>query len=298
MWVTMLLLSAGAGFHVPVAPAESLWVEITGSGTTVVLVPGLFGSAFGYRHVSETLRASGYRTVVIEPLGIGRSSAPASSDYSLTAQADRIAAVLDELRIANTLIVAHSVGASMALRLSYRRPDLVRGVLSLDGGAAESVTSASFRRALRFAPLLKLVGGRRRLRSVLVEQLTTASGDPGWITPEVIDGYTSGAMARPGEMLRTLQAMSHAREPESLAPRLGSIRAAVMVLIGTAPKSAGLQESELSALVSRLPGLLIERLDGVGHYVHEEAPAAVAAAVVRLDRLPQTADALSTNCCP
>ena len=34
------------------------------------------------------------------------------------------------------LVVAHSMGVSMALRLAYRHPELVRAVVALDGGAA------------------------------------------------------------------------------------------------------------------------------------------------------------------
>src|SRR5215213_3303729 len=79
---------------VPVAPAESLRVTAAGTGSVVVLLPGLFGSAFGYRHLLALLPAAGYRAVVIEPLGIGGSPRPRGADYSLTAQAERIAAAL------------------------------------------------------------------------------------------------------------------------------------------------------------------------------------------------------------
>src|SRR6266513_2652236 len=113
---------------VPVAPAESLSVEITGRGDPVVLIPGLFGSAFGCRKVVPLLVGAGYRTIVIEPLGVGASGRPEKANYSLTAQADRIAAALDSLRVRNALVLAHSIGGSEAFRLAYRRPDLVRAL--------------------------------------------------------------------------------------------------------------------------------------------------------------------------
>jgi len=40
---------------VPVASKESLLVTTAGTGKTIVLVPGLFGSAFGYRHLLQLL---------------------------------------------------------------------------------------------------------------------------------------------------------------------------------------------------------------------------------------------------
>ena len=48
-------------------------------------------------------------------------SRPPEADYSLTAQADRIAVVLDVLGLEPAVVVAHAVGASMALRLAYRQ---------------------------------------------------------------------------------------------------------------------------------------------------------------------------------
>ena len=62
-------------------------------------IPGLFGSRFGFRNVVPRLTEAGYRVIVIEPLGIGSSARPEGSDYSLTAQADRIAVVLDTLGV-------------------------------------------------------------------------------------------------------------------------------------------------------------------------------------------------------
>lgn len=75
----------------------------------MVLVPGLFGSAYAFRRIVPQLVAAGYLAIVVEPLGIGGSERPARADYSLTAQADRIAAVLDSLRVRGAIVVAHSV---------------------------------------------------------------------------------------------------------------------------------------------------------------------------------------------
>ena len=59
-----------------------------------MLIPGLFGSTFGFRNVIPGLEQAGYEVIVVEPLGIGTSARPERADYSLTAQAGRIAAVL------------------------------------------------------------------------------------------------------------------------------------------------------------------------------------------------------------
>src|SRR3989442_15773646 len=101
---------------VPLAATESLQVETSGAGPPVVLIPGLFGSEFGFRKLVPLLNAAGYRTIVIEPLGVGSSGRPAHANYSLTAQADRIAAVLDSLGVRRALVVAHSIGGTVGVR--------------------------------------------------------------------------------------------------------------------------------------------------------------------------------------
>src|SRR2546428_9304353 len=94
MWLLALALLADTvhTFSLALSPAESVAVTVTGTGDPVVLVPGLFGSAFGYRAVIPLLTDAGYRAIVVEPLGIGSSARQEHADYSLTAQADRIAA--------------------------------------------------------------------------------------------------------------------------------------------------------------------------------------------------------------
>src|SRR2546427_1137824 len=93
MWLLAFLALADSAqaFPVVLSPAESLQVTVAGAaaGKPVVLVPGLFGSAFTYRNVIPRLTAAGYRAIVIEPLGVGGSGRPRRAGYSLAAPAGR-----------------------------------------------------------------------------------------------------------------------------------------------------------------------------------------------------------------
>src|SRR5207302_9241143 len=178
----------------------------------LVLIPGLFGSAFGFRKLVPLLVGAGYRAIGIEPLGVGASARPEKANYSLTAQADRIAAVLDSLHVRNALVLAHSIGGSEAFRLSYRRPDLVRGMVSIEGGPTEVALTPAFKRALRFAPWIKLFGGMRLIRRKIRGLLIDSSGDPTWVTDDVVQGYTAGAARDLDATLRAYLAMGDSRE--------------------------------------------------------------------------------------
>src|SRR5947207_15646025 len=105
MWllVVLLLADTSRAFSIALAPAESVWVTVEGAGDPVVLIPGLFGSAFGYRSVLPRLVDAGYRSILIEPLGIGTSARPHHAYYSLTEHAARSAAALVHLAVHDSI---------------------------------------------------------------------------------------------------------------------------------------------------------------------------------------------------
>jgi len=271
--------------YVVVAPAETLHIEAwpgAGTGPTVAVIPGLFGGAFSFRKVLPQLAAAGYRPIVIEPLGTGLSGRPLKADYSLEAQSRRIAAALDSLGTGPVLVLAHSLGAAMAYRLALDRPDLVRGIVSLEGGPTEEATTSGFRSAMRYLPWIKLFGGinlvRRKVRGMLID----SSGDRSWITDGVILGYTFGDARAFDATLKTYQAMARAREPEKLAPRLARISCPVILVVGTARHDGDVDPREVGLLAHALRSFEVDTEPGAGHYLQEERPAAVVTAVERL----------------
>ncbi len=273
-----LAIGGARTVRVPVATAETLTVRMQGAGVPVALIPGLFGSAYTFRNVVPLLSDAGYQSVIIEPLAMGTSSRPQRADYSLTAQAARIAAVLDTLGLQGVVIVGHSAGAAIAFRLALLRPDLVRGIVSLEGGPAEAAATPGFRRAMSFAPMIRLAG-RGFVRGRIHRGLIAASGDTAWVNDEVIAQYTAGATADLGATLRAYLRMGDAREPERLAPRLGELACPVRLLLGGAPHDGGPNERERELLRSAIPGFTMESVPGAGHYLQEERPDQVAAAV-------------------
>lgn len=267
-------------YAVPLSPDEAVWVEDRGSGPPVVLLPSLLCTAYGYRHVSAQLAERGYRVIVVEPLGIGRSSRPRRADWSMAAQADRVAAVLDVLGVTEALLVVHGQAAGIGLRLAYRHPERVRGVLSLDGGLVENAVTPGMRRALSLAPLIRLLGGGR-VRKKVVEALRGASKDPSWLTPEVAAEYVKWT-ADLGGAFRVMRGMSSAREPDRVAANLGRIRCPVVLLQSTAREAP--KADELAVLRERIEAFAVVPVPDSGHYIHEERPEAVLEGVERVDR--------------
>jgi len=284
MWLLAALLVADStrAFTVPLSKQEYVAVTITGAGPAVVMIPGLFGSAYGYRRLIPLLTDAGYTAIVIEPLGIGGSARPRYADYSLTAQAERVAAVLDTLRIRNVMMMGHAVSTSIALRLALRRPDLVAGVVALDGGPAEAAATKGFRRAMTYAPLLRLFGGKGLVRKKVHRYMIGASADTSWVTPVVVAGYTADAARDLDKTLDAFEGMAEAREPQKLIPALGRIRCPVRLVVGGVPHDGAVPPGEITLMRQRLPLFAVDSLPGVGHFAVEERPAAVLASVQRM----------------
>ena len=282
-FMLLVALDSAVIRDVEVAPGEILRTTSIGSGRPVVFIPGIFGGAFGFRNVTGPLSERGYRCIVIEPLGYGWSSHPSKADYSFAAQADRIGGAMDSLGANGALLVASSSGAAIAYRLTYRRPDLFKGMLSIDGGPAETAATPGLRHALRFGGFLtKLFVGPGKLRSKVRHDLIENSGDTTWVTDSVVSEYTAGQAADVDGAIDALRKVSKSKEPESLSARLHEARVPVRLLLGTVAHSSEVKPEEVELLSSQLSDFAVDSVLGAGQYIQEEQPDAVIAAVERL----------------
>lgn len=270
---------------VTVAPGEVLRTTTLGTGEPLVLLPGIFGAAFGYRLIVGPLAQLGYRTIVVEPLGYGWSSHPRDADYSFSAQTGRVASVLDSLGVTRALLVAQSSGAAIAFRLAILRPDLVRGLVSIDGGPSESAATPGMRKAFKFGGgLVKLALDESALRHDVRREIVRNSGDTTWVTDAVVRAYTAGQTADLSGSIDAFQRMSKSTETDSLAAHLHDCAVPVRLLVGTVSHPAEVTHEQRELLSARLPDFEADSVQGAGQFIQEEQPAVVLEAVTRLDQ--------------
>lgn len=270
---------------IEVAHGETLRITSVGTGQPLVLIPGIFGAAFGYRRITGPLVARGFRCIVVEPLGYGWSSHPKNADYSFTAQSGRVAEALDRIGVKNALFVAQSSGAAIAFRLAIQRPDLVRGLLSIDGGPAESAATPGMKKAFKFGGgLVKLAMNESKLRHDVRREIVRNSGDTTWITDAVIRAYTAGQTADMSGSIDAFHRMSKSKEGKSLSDRLHQVVVPVRLLVGTVAHSTEVTNDQRELLSEKLPDFRADSVHGSGQYIQEEQPAAVLAAVAQLEQ--------------
>ena len=107
--------------YMDIAPAQP-------NGRTAVLLHGRNFPSSYWEPVIKTLNDSGYRVVVPDQIGFGKSSKPVT-DLHFDTLARNTIALLDHLQIAKADIVAHSLGGMLGVRLARAYPDRVAHLL-------------------------------------------------------------------------------------------------------------------------------------------------------------------------
>jgi pimeloyl-ACP methyl ester carboxylesterase len=94
------------------------------NGKTVVLFHGKAFGGYYFHNVIEALIGSGYRVVVPDQIGWGKSPKP-DIHYSFHALAANTAALLDHLGVGNVCVLGHSTGGMTATRFTLMNPQRV-----------------------------------------------------------------------------------------------------------------------------------------------------------------------------
>ena len=277
--------------RVMVAPAETLSVNggavgMTRGDVVVVLLPGPVGSAFSMRNVVRALQSRGIEPFVIDPLGMGASTRPKGADYTLSAQAARIARVLEsELPAGVAVIVAaQGTSATIAYHLAATDTTRIRGVVSIAGGPIDQQGTSGVRTALTFAALLDNPIGRGFAKRRFVAALRDQSADDRWLTTEVVKQYVAPIEHDLRGLLRTLGAMQAAVEQFPIASRLARITVPVRLLVGDKPSASAPSVAQVSLLQTHVKRFALDTLRPGGTMLHEERGADVARAIDEMVR--------------
>jgi pimeloyl-ACP methyl ester carboxylesterase len=283
-WSAPAAAQVGAPQRLVLSEGDTIAVTEVGRGPAVVIVPGLLGSAYSFRAVVDRLVQAGQRVLVVEPLGTGWSARPERADYTLEAQAARIGWAMHHTGVHRAVLLCHSVGASICYRTALQSPGRVEGIVAVNGGPDERAATSGLRFALRFAPLVKFFGGAGAIRSRLRDGLVRSSGDPAWVTEDVVDGYVEPFNGDMDRVLKSYRAIAAANETVLLGPRLGDIEVPVRLLVGAGSRTGAITQTEIDVLTRGLRRLHVDSVDGAGQYIQEEDPAAVVRAVLELRR--------------
>jgi len=94
------------------------------NGRSVLLLHGKNFSGFYWEPTVRRLLDQGFRVVVPDQIGFGKSSKPLAYQFSFQALAENTRALLTELHIEQVAVVGHSMGGMLAVRFALLYPTL------------------------------------------------------------------------------------------------------------------------------------------------------------------------------
>ncbi|WP_026898030.1 alpha/beta fold hydrolase [Daejeonella oryzae] len=94
-------------------------------GKTVVLLHGKNFNAAYWKQTATDLAENGYRVIMPDQIGFGKSSKPNRIQYTFQLLAQNTRTILDTLKINNISLLGHSMGGMLATRFTLMYPQLV-----------------------------------------------------------------------------------------------------------------------------------------------------------------------------
>jgi len=132
-------------------------------GPVVVYLHGLLLDAELNRGIAQALAEQGYRVVLLDLLGHGRSDKPThASEYRIDSYTDQVVALLDHLKVEKAVLGGLSLGANVSLFAATRYPDRTRALI-LEMPVLERAVPAA---ATLFVPMVLAAHYGRRVMNV------------------------------------------------------------------------------------------------------------------------------------
>jgi lipase len=126
----------------------------SGRGAPLVALHGLTASHVSFTGVAECL-AGRMPVLALDLRGRGDSDKPAGP-YGMAQHAEDVAAAMRAMGLGASIIVGHSMGAFVATALAAAHPELVSGLLLIDGGYAPAISAPNSQQGLDAALALRI----------------------------------------------------------------------------------------------------------------------------------------------
>ncbi|MBJ7330486.1 MAG: alpha/beta hydrolase [Solirubrobacteraceae bacterium] len=267
------------GKFMQVGDVRIRYVERPGTGTPVVLIHGLPGTAEDFEDVLPRLR--GRRAIAIDRPGFGFSS---GGFHGFGDQIESVDGLLEALRIPQAVVVGHSYGGTVALGLAERHPERVAGLVLVDAGAGGVRMAATSRAEARSIQALGLPVVQQLAHVTFAQAMLTATGKMGdaeAFDPDPVDPDHEARLLAVNMQDEDLDALAGERLEANdvfaeIDRRLPSVGTRAVVIQGAGDQLVAPEHAR--TLAAALPNARLTMVPG-GHMVTYAHPEVVAAAV-------------------
>lgn len=245
--------------------AQVLHTESIGTGPSLVILHGLFGSGENWRHQANLL-ASDFTVHRMDARNHGRS--PHTQTISYPAMAADVIATSEFLHIKKFHLLGHSMGGKTAMQIALTYPQLVDKLIIVDIGPRRYAHHHD-----------RILDGLMTLTKSPPESRKTAD--------EKLASYVDDKFIR-AFLLKNLQRTDSGTYQlriniEAIKSNYPNIAAAITAgshyqsyrrptLFIKGAESDYLQSSDRRSVLNLFPRALLETIDGAGHWPHSEKP--------------------------
>jgi len=243
----------------------------SGKGPALVLVHGLLGYSFSWRHAIQLLSAR-FQVFAPDMPGAGFSDCSDSLDCRLSAAAGRLLGFLDATGMSDCDLAGSSYGGATALLAAALAPSKIRRLILISPANPWSRNGQTRLQLLRNPTIAwlfpKLARPARPLHAYFVRRMY---GDPSRITIETLQGYAR-PLVEPGRFEHAVKMVrswnTDMRELESALEKIRDIP----TLIVWGSKDRVVDPASAGVLSRHLNNVRIAIVNGAGHLPYEECP--------------------------
>lgn len=233
-----------------------------GKGPVIVWLHGSGPGASGFSNFKgnyPVFEQAGYRNLVLDLPGFGRSDKPDTVNYDLDFFVRNLKALLDQLEIDSCTLLGNSLGGAIALGFVLAYPQQVdKLILMAPGGIEERETYFQMEGIQR---MVEVFGqgpmGVEQMRQVMTLQLF----DPGQLQESLLAERAAVAVTQPGNLFSTMLV-------PNMTERLNEIKAPILGFWGTNDRFN--PPAGAFKILDNAPNARFVMLNRCGHWVQVE----------------------------
>jgi pimeloyl-ACP methyl ester carboxylesterase len=227
------------------------------------------------------LAAKNYRVIIIDRPGFGHSSRPRNVIWTPDAQAQLIRRALERLGISQAIVLGHSWGASVAVALGLKFPDIVRGLVLASGYYYPTLRPGVVAMSAPAVPVVGDILGHTLspIISRLMWPLMTAKIFGPKSPPAKFEQFPKEMALRPSQ-IRASAAESALMIPDAshFENKYADLKMPVVIIAGEDDRLID-SDTQSARLHSDVSQSAFHRLPKNGHMVHQTATGEVMAAI-------------------
>jgi pimeloyl-ACP methyl ester carboxylesterase len=239
------------------------------------------------------LAAKNYRVIVFDRPGFGHSDRPRNVVWTPDAQAELIKQALTRLDVSNATVLGHSWGASVAVALALKYPDMIRGLVLASG---YYYPTARLDVIAMGAPALPLIGD---LLSHTLSPLLSRAIWPLMMTkifgpqsvPKKFEAFPKEMALRPSQ-IRASAAEAALMVPDAFKfrNRYADLKMPVVIIAGEQDRLIDI-DTQSARLHSEIPQSRFHRVAGNGHMIQQTATDQVMSGIIEVTGGPTKLEA-------